>query len=158
MSKAFRFSLEAALRQRACHEQEIQIALAQLVTGHGAALAHLDHLEQLRVQARRNIVAAGALLEPEARMNELYYGDRCTHVVHQQRQVVAQWEQEVQRVRMLLVAASQRRRALERLRERRHREFTTEMQRRMDLQLDELVTQRHGNPANEREQRHHAAQ
>lgn len=151
MSKGFTFTLEAALRQRVHQEQEIQIALARLVAGHGEALAHLDHLDGLRVQAHQ-AAETGTALDPEARMNALYYLDRCAHVVEQQRGIVAQWEQEVQRVRALLVDASRRRRGLEKLRERRRQEFEVENQRRAALQLDELVTMRHARTMAEREQ------
>ena len=143
MSKTFTFSLEAALRQRVRQEEEIQISLARLTTGHDAALTQLRLLDEMHTRARRDVDAVVAI-DPETRMNALYYVDRCAHLVRQQRQIAAQWEAETGRVRGLLVAASQRRRALERLRERRRAEFDAKLRRHAELQLDELVTLRHG--------------
>lgn len=143
MSKTFTFPLAAALRQRVRQEEEIQISLARLARGYADALTQLGLLEQMHARARRDVDAV-TTIDPEARMNALYYVDRCALLVEQQRQIAAQWEAEVQRVRGLLVAASQRRRALERLHERRRQEFDAELRRQAELQLDELVTLRHG--------------
>ena len=144
---AFTFTLDAALQQRIRQEQAVQVALARTIAARGEAAALLDRLRQEQERVALATTPTGAAMDGEGRMNTLYYLDRTRHVVEQQRRVVAQWEGEIGRVRALLAQATQRRRALERLRERRHDEYKQELQRRLDNQLDELVTLRYRGPA-----------
>ena len=148
MSARFTFPLEAALRQRARQEQVAQVALAQTVTAYAAAVAGEDSLKRQRERAARQAESLpGRMGEPfsaPARMNALYFLDRGAASIRRQHGAVEQWEQEVRRQRALLVEAAQRRRALERLRERRKQAFDLTARRRLEGQLDELVTMRHG--------------
>ena len=144
----FTFPLEAALRQRERQEQVAQRALAETISAYGAAMAARQRLERERAMAAAGTTthlggAAGSALAPQTRMSALYYLDRCAQALRQQHGVIVQWEQEVQRRRAQLVEASQRKRALERLRERRAQEYDRSLQRRLDAQLDELVTLRY---------------
>lgn len=150
---AFTFTLDAALQQRVRQEQAVQVALARTIAARGEAMALLDQLRHERERIELAATPLGAPLNGEGRMNTLYYLDRARHGIEQQRRVVAQWDGEIERVRGLLAQATHRRRALERLRERRHEEYKQELQRRLDNQLDELVTLRYRGPAGPGENR-----
>ena len=139
----FTFPLEAALQQRVRQEQAVQVELARAALEHDAALERLDALQQERATIGYTTVGAGASVDVEARMNTLYYADRCALLVDEQTRVVRAHEGEIERVRGLLVEAAARRRALERLREKRRCDYEARLNRLLESQLDELVTVRH---------------
>ncbi len=139
----FTFPLEAALQQRVRQEQAVQVELARAALEHSAALERLDALQQERAALGHAAVGAGARVDVEARMNVLYYADRCALSIEEQTRVVRAREEEIGRVRGQLVEAAARRRALERLREKRRLDYEARLNRLLESQLDELVTVRH---------------
>ena len=141
---AFIFSLEAALQRRKRQEQDAQVALAGAIGARRDAAARLAALERDLDQIELARSPQGATLDGEGRLNTLYYLDRSRHAVEQQRRVVAWCDGEVNLARGVVLQAAHRRRALERLRERRYDEYQEEQQRRIQSQLDELITLRYG--------------
>lgn len=144
---AFTFTLEAALQRRRRQEQDAQVALAGAVAARRTAAALLDQMQREQTGVELAATPLGESMDGERRMNTLYYLDRGRHAIEQQRHVVAWCDGEVGRARGVLMQAMHRRRALEQLRERRHEEYEQELQRRLDNQLDELVTLRYRGPA-----------
>jgi flagellar export protein FliJ len=63
--------------------------------------------------------------------------------MHQQQALLSQWENEVRRIQQVAVQAAARRKALEKLRERRAQEYHDHEQHRAEQELDELVTLRY---------------
>lgn len=144
---AFTFSLEAALQRRKRQEQDAQVALAGAISARGEAMMRLAELERDVNHIELAMSPLGAALDGEGRLNTLYYLERVRHAVERQRRVVAWCDGEVDRARGVVMQAAHRRSALERLRERRYDDYQQAMGRRMQNELDELVTLRYGNPA-----------
>jgi flagellar export protein FliJ len=143
MSDGFHFSLEAVLRLWQREEQQAQVALATAVRDYAAAADAEDGLKQRGRAASSDAVReAGMAFDAAARISTLYYLDRCAQAARRQHSVVEHWEQEVHSRRTLLVEAARRRRGLEKLRERRHHDFTMDRRRREEQWLDELATTR----------------
>ena len=141
--KGFVFRLDTVLEQRIRHEQAIQVARFRAVQGRQVAVDHLERLTKQIAADKEGAMAAGQTLDIEARMNLLFYLDRADRVLQQQRQHIGQWDQEVRRVHGQLLQASAHRKALERLRERREKEFRQGVERHFAQELDELVTVRY---------------
>jgi len=147
VSKNFVFRLDAALRQRAREEQDARMGLARAMGAQAAAQAELEALARALLGAAGAAVGTGAPFDPASRINALYYRDRTERQVEGQRRVVGQRARETESARALLAQVTRRRRVLERLRERREREFLAERNRRMMVDMDELVTLRYGGSA-----------
>lgn len=147
MSKVFTFRLEAPLRQRVRHEQAMQMALANAMQTYHEAIRVADETAETHRQAQRDAAATGAVTDWAVRTNLLYYLDRLGRQLEQQRRIAGQCETEVARIQGLVVEAAQRRRALERLRERQEEEYTLELVRRQDHELDEGATLRYARAA-----------
>ncbi len=143
MSKSFRFSLEAALTQRRAQETSARRELARTLHDYAAATASEQALRQARTHAAGWNGASDAAFDGPARMSALYYLDRCAEAIRRQHGIVEQWEMQVEQRRAGVVDASRRRRALERLRERRLDDYNRDAQRRLDAQIDEMATLRY---------------
>lgn len=147
MSTSFTFSLDAALKQRTRDEQMARLALAQTISAYAGAAESAEVLKRARKQAMSDDEAgAGAgdeVFNTDTRICALLFLDRGAESIRRQHGVVEHWENEVRQRRAMLVEASQRRRSIERLRERRKREYDAALQRRLDGQIDELVTTRY---------------
>jgi flagellar export protein FliJ len=143
VSKAFTFRLDAALRQRVHAEQTAQLAYARAVQEGRAALAALNALRGLVGESRREGIGPGMAIDPEGRMSLLLFVDQASQRARRQEQVVAERKAATDRAQEILLQAAARRRALERLRERRLEEFMTEERLRTDHELDEQTTLRY---------------
>ncbi|MGH2343659.1 MAG: flagellar FliJ family protein [Chloroflexota bacterium] len=143
MSAKFTFRLEAAIGQRARAEQSAQLAYARAIQEHRSAQEALDALRLLAAEGRREVSTLGTPMDTERRMNLLLYVDQATLRARHQEQVVARRTAEVEEAQLTLRQAAARRRALERLRERRLEEFTTEERMRVERELDERTTLRY---------------
>jgi flagellar export protein FliJ len=143
VSKAFTFRLDAALRQRVHAEQTAQLAYARAVQEGQAALATLNGLRGLVGESQREGIRPGMAIDPDGRMNLLLFVDQASQRARRQEQVVAERKAATDRAQEILLQAAARRRALERLRERRLEEFITEERLRTDHELDEQTTLRY---------------
>jgi len=147
VSRGFRFRLEAALQHRVRLEQTAQLVLSRTVQGRNAAAAELARLQQELAGARRRPAPVGVGFDCDIRMSQLYYMDRLAQRIQQQQVVLGKRDAEVRSARDLLVQASARRKALERLRERRQLEFDDLAQQLEAKQLDELTMPRYARSA-----------
>jgi flagellar export protein FliJ len=143
MSKAFKFSLDTALQHRKRLEQNAQLALARTVQGRNAVVAEIARLQTVRRGAARHSNWYGGPVDASSRMNQLIFLDRSVQQIGQLLTQVRQWDERIQRARAALLEASQRRMALERLRERRLLEYGELQRQIMDRDLDELSTMRY---------------
>ncbi|HVA90296.1 MAG TPA: flagellar FliJ family protein [Chloroflexota bacterium] len=143
MSKKFTFSLDAALRQRTREEQTAQMAYAHAAQSRQAARAALDALRARAVEGGHEATRSGAPMDMVGRMQQLLYLDQADLQVRRQEQVVAQQEAVVTQAQQALLHAATRRRALERLRERRLEEYTVADQTHAEKELDERTTMRY---------------
>jgi flagellar export protein FliJ len=143
MSKKFTFSLDAALRQRTRAEQGARMAHAQAVQAGQTAQAALDALRASVAEGRHEMARSGAPMDMVGRMHQLLYLDQADLQARRQEQVVAQHMAAVTEAQQALLHAATRRRALERLRERRLENYTAAEQSNIDKELDERTTMRY---------------
>jgi flagellar export protein FliJ len=143
MSKKFSFRLDAALRQRVREEQTAQMVYARAAQAVLAARSVLDTLRDQATEGRRESIAPGAVMNTVGRMHVLLYLDQADLNARRQEQVVASRIGEVEEARQALLHAATRRRALERLRERRLEEHTAEDRLQLEKELDERTTMRY---------------
>ncbi len=143
MSRAFRFSLDVALQHRKRLEQTAQLALFRMIRARNEMAAELSRMTNLLHGSAKHSAWYGGPVDASSRMNQLIFVDRTVQQVKQLTAQLQQWDAQVQRARNALREASQRRMALERLRERRHEEFDELERQAMDRELDELTTMRY---------------
>ncbi len=143
MSKKFSFPLDAALRQRTREEQTAQLAYAHAIQVRQAARAALDTLRARAADGGRETTHAGEPMDMAGRMLRLLYLDQAELQARRQEQVIAQQEEAVTQTQQALLRAATRRRALERLRERRLEEYTAADQTQAEKELDERTTMRY---------------
>jgi flagellar FliJ protein len=144
MSERFRFRLDAALRQRERQEQAAQLAVLRVMRRRQTEVTEVERLHRQLSLAVVAPARADGRFDGEARLSQLLFMDRGRLQLLRQQQVLAQWEAELSRLAALLRQASARKKALERLRERRRAEYDLDAQRRQDREADEMVTLRFG--------------
>lgn len=143
MSSRFVFRLEAALRQRTREEQTARMSYARAAQASQAAQTTLDDLRRLAAESRGGTPEMGAPLDMVGRMHHLLYLDQADLNARRQQQVVAARAGELEQAQVTLLHAATRRRALERLRERRLEEHIAEDRRQTEKELDERTTMRY---------------
>lgn len=143
MSKKFTFSLEAALRQRTREEQAARTAYAQAVQAGQAAQAILEVLRARTTEGGREGGRSGIPMDMVGRMHQLLYLDQTDLQARRQEQVVAQHTAAVTEAQQALLHAATRRRAIERLRERRLEDYTAAERSAIAKELDERTTMRY---------------
>ena len=143
MSKKFTFSLEAALRQRTREEQAAQMAFARAVQAGHAAQAVLEALRARVAEGGREGEGAGTPMDTVGRMHQLLYLDHADLQARRQEQVVVQHSAAVTAAQQALLQAATRRRAIERLRERRLEDYTAAERSAIAKELDERTTMRY---------------
>ena len=143
MSKAFKFTLDTALKHRERLEQNAQLALARTVQGRNAVVAEISRLQTVRQSAAKHANWYGGPADASSRMTQLIFLDRSVQQIGHLVAQVRQWDERIRQARAALLEASQRRMALERLRERRQLEYGELQRQVMDRDLDELSTMRY---------------
>ena len=143
MSKKFTFSLEAALRQRTREEQAALTAFAQAVQSGHAAQAVLEALRARVAEGGREGARPSVPMDTVGRMHQLLYLDHADLQARRQEQVVAAHTAAMTAAQQALLQAATRRRAIERLRERRLEDYTAAERSRVDKELDESTTMRY---------------
>lgn len=149
MSKAFRFSLDVALQHRKRLEQNAQLALFRCIQSRNVMAAEVTRMENVLRAAEHSAAWPGGTVDASSRMNQLIYLDRTAQHVKQLTNQLQQWDEQVRRARAALRETSQRRMALERLRERRRLEYDELQRQIMDRELDELSTMRYARLADQ---------
>lgn len=139
--KRFRFTLEPVRRIREQEEQLIQVELAQALAVREQVAARLD-ASRAAERALRDHVRSGHL-----RSDELAHISRYDEL-HRQKIVdaVAQLhlqEQAIERIRVRLATAAQRREALDRLHDRERERHDAAVRAAEQAELDEIGTMRH---------------
>jgi flagellar export protein FliJ len=149
MSKIFRFSLDVALQHRTRLEQDAQLALFRIVQGRSALVAEISRLEEDIKRFAKHTDWYNGPVDAASRMNQLVFLDRTAQHIKQRTAQLKMWDEQVQRARCVLRDASARRKALERLRERRKLEYEGLQRQAMDHELDELSTMRYARMADQ---------
>lgn len=149
MSMAFRFSLEVALQHRIRLEQNAELSLSRAVQGRAALAAEISRVQEEAKRTANHGHWYGGPIDAASRMNQLIFMDRTVQHVKQLLAQLQQRDEQVQRARSALREASSRRRALERLRERRKLEHDELQRQVLDHELDELTTMRYARLADQ---------
>jgi flagellar export protein FliJ len=139
--RRFHFALDGLGRVRSLAVREHEVALAR--AREDLAIAEAVHDRRaaeyhaaMRLAPRGSVISVRRLMERDASLTEL------RRQVHEQERRVAGAEARVATVRAGLVEARKEERALEKLRERRYREFTREVLRQEQKGHDETAARR----------------
>ena len=132
----FRFSLEAVHRLREETEKDRARDLASALTEAGSAEEVVERLESMEADAKERMSAMGGDVGRQQAMSALLQHVR-EHRAHADR-VHQEAQLEVREAQAELVEAMTERRALEKLKERRYRDWKLETQRRDQKTQDEV--------------------
>ena len=134
--KQFSFNLEKVLKLRKFHEDEAKIEL-------GKAISYLSSLEnQIKTIAQERVRAAGDQFRPgnNAIMIQqyMYYLIRLDNLKEQLLKEAAMAELKVEEARELFMEASRDRKVLDKLKEKRQKEYRKEMLLEESKTLDDI--------------------
>ncbi|HXT37288.1 MAG TPA: flagellar export protein FliJ, partial [Chloroflexota bacterium] len=124
-------------------EQAALTAYAQAIQAGQAAQAALEALRARAAEGGREGMRYGVPMDMVGRMHQLLYLDHADLQVRRQEQVVAQHTAAVIEAQQALLHAATRRRAIERLRERRLADYTAAERSAIAKELDERTTMRY---------------
>jgi flagellar FliJ protein len=142
---AFRFGLARILKLRQRAEDETARRLGAQLSRRGKILRELEEMEDLARQLRRE---RERLQEGEIRVELLPQNRHQLQALARGRELalarLAEIESEITRTREELLERSRKRKALEKLRERRHEEYLENEKRRETREMDDRPRGAHG--------------
>lgn len=142
----FVFKLDAALRQREHIEQQCKLELAARLRELGAIedaiRRHRRVLDEERIELRERLAQGGGAVELHGLRLQANATASMVGAIHHQGLQLAGATQRVEQARRALLDAATRRRAIERLRERRYEQWQRTEAIREAAELDDLVTTR----------------
>lgn len=143
MAAKFKFHLETLLEVRQLQEQQAQARLVDQLRVIEAEKAVLAELEGAATAYRAELAERQkGNLDIHAVMTYMNYLNTLDSRIHQQLACIAAAEQAAERLRLELLEATQRKKSVEKLRERHFEEFSKEQQRAETLFLDEMSSSR----------------
>lgn len=143
----FKFSLETLLNLKEQHLEGLKEELSRLLTSLGEAEERLEGLRKRRIWYRDEFRRRQQ--EGLSSLEILYYEDFLSDLedkIHRQRERVEGLKVEIEKKREEILRASRELKTLQRLKERRWREFKRELQRQEGLLLDEFGLRRKAFP------------
>lgn len=151
----FVFKLEAALRQRRHHERAKQIELAAQLHGQRSVEDDIHKCQRMfdeeRLELRERLTRGGGAVALRGLRMQANAAGHLIAAIHAHGLRLAGARERVTRARAVLIAATTRRRAIERLRERRYDQWRRDQDLREARELDDLVTTRAGRIRNDQE-------
>jgi len=139
----FRFQFESVLRHRQMIEDQAQRKLADLLARRGEMV---DELSQMQgdISTSKRQLASGLVGKVDVQQIGRFanYSGQVTLRAQTLVRQVAAFDRQVEEARGELLKATQNRRALELLREKHHRKWQQQQERRETAELDEVAMQR----------------
>ena len=141
----FTFQLDPLLRLREREEQKLQAEVARIERQRLALEADLRQ-QQERVTGAREVLRSSLTGTLDAQHVRMYASTAMQQMRRAQRILpeLALVHRRLEEARVLLVEAARKRRALERLREKRKQAWVADLERAEAAALDDLVTGRQG--------------
>ena len=141
--KNFRFRLQTVLEQRERQEKEAQQSFAEADTAHRRADALLDELRDIRAAILEELCARrDSAFDPvETKMYQDYL-QTVTINIRGQEEHVRDLTTTREAFRLNMIDAAQNRQALDKVKDKAKVMHTQQAERKMQVQLDELVSSR----------------
>lgn len=147
MSK-FKFQFESVWVQRRAEEEKCQRHLAKVLRQRMIFRDQLRQMQQTITQSKRDLTDGLTGAVDLARVSGFaHYNGQVTQRAHAFVARLAAVERQIDTARGALLEATHARRAIELLRDKRHRQWRQQQDRREATQLDEIAVQRHARHA-----------
>ncbi len=140
----FRFNLETLLRHREDLEQKERDALLRVNYKYETELRHRDGLvAKFRETMNELAQKQSSNMDPKELNWFHMYLHRLTHEIRESEKRLAVLEKEVQTQKEAVIEASKKKKVLASLKEKKAKEFTVEMDKQEQKEIDDLVVTRY---------------